>query len=147
MAKIKKVYNIVIQHIPKEYHFPIIICGSTVSMIECLIVRDNLDYSIETLRNHYCSQTRNNQYSKILGERYRKTQRKKRRILVYGFSGIPILLNRYALSKETPHYVASVILHEIGHNIGHKTESAADKFAVQWMKTVHNHIPLRWENL
>lgn len=145
--KIKKLYEDIKKVLPKEYHYKIRICSSYPDMVKVLVKREKIKKDYKKVAKKFSKDIENNKeynkdfkISRELAQKYPRRKLKKYARPIVGFNGDPILLNGGVLRKESKYYVASVILHEIGHNAGYLSEGGADKFALQWMIEVEKFI-------
>lgn len=145
--KIKKLYKDILQVLPKKYHYKIKICSSYPEMVKILVEKDKIKKDYRKVAKEFDkeieSDKRYNRYSDVsitLARKYPRRKLKKYVRPILGFGGHPILLNGGVLRKESKYYISAVILHEIGHNIGYKSEEGADKFALEWMEKVETFI-------
>ena len=99
-------------------------------------IAKELNNELETDKEY----NKNRVVSQELARKYPRRKLKKYVRPVLGFAGTPILLNGGVLRKESKYFIAAVILHEIGHNVGYSSEGGADKFALEWMEKVELFI-------
>lgn len=145
--KIKKLYDDIKQVIPEKYHYKVKVCSSYPEMVRLLVIREKIKKDYKIVAKKFSKEIETdkeyNKDYKISRELARKYPRRKLKRFarpIVGFSGNPILLNGGVLHKESKYFVASVILHEIGHNAGYLSEGGADKFALEWMIEVEKFI-------
>jgi Zn-dependent protease with chaperone function len=150
IVKIKKLYNDILKILPKEYRYDVRICSSYPEMVAILVARDNIKKNYKRVAEEFKIEVetdkvynRDSKYSIEIAQKYPRRRLKRYVRPILGFSGNPILLNRGVLDKESKYFVAAVILHEIGHNVGYTSEGGADKFALEWMKEVEPVIRKR----
>lgn len=145
--KIKKLYEDIKLVLPEKYHYKIRICSSYPEMIKILVKKEKIRQDYKKVAKEFNKEiesdkkyNRECEVSQELARKYPRRKLKKYVRPILGFGGDPILLNGGVLRKESKYYVAAVILHEIGHNVGYKSEEGADKFAAEWMGKIELFI-------
>jgi len=119
-------------------------------MMKILVKKDKIKKHYKKVAKEFSEEiavdknyNRESKYSNELSRKYPRRKLKKYVRPILGFAGNPILLNRGVLDKESKYFVASIILHEIGHNAGYDSEGGADKFALEWMIKIEPFIRKR----
>lgn len=152
-TQVYRLYKLVVAQLPKRYQYDVKICNSGQAIFREIKKRDGIKESIQKIkedREYEClvlqSQYENQcgKHTKLFEERF-PAIKDRRGVIFFAFSGEPILLNGYILQRESPEFVAAVILHEIGHNEGYITEDGADKFALRWMDKIWEDVKKQYE--
>lgn len=145
--KIKRLYNDIKLVLPPKYHYKIQVCSSYPEMMKALIKREKRRLNYRKAAKEFNDEIEHDKEynkefatSRELARKYPRRKLKKYVRPILGFAGNPILLNGGVLRKESKYYVATVILHEIGHNSGYVSEGKADQFALEWMEKIEKFI-------
>ena len=131
-------------NLPEKYRYDVKICSSGKDMFREMKRRDGIKENLvdlEEMNRNECAvlHKKIGKYTKLFEERFPQTTG-RHGIIFFAFSGDPILLNGYALRKESMQLVAATILHEVGHNAGYLTEDGADRFAIRWMDKIWDNV-------
>lgn len=141
---LKRLYNIIIDNLPEKYRYDVKICRNGKDIFREMKARDGIKDNVsklEEMSKDECVilQEKIGKHTQIFNERFPQIKN-RRGVVFFAFSGSPILLNSYALKRESIEFVAATILHEVGHNAGYLTEDMADKFALRWMDKIWDKV-------